>query len=110
LIAYSFWPGLELSWYIWHERAFARQLAVMSLVALVIFFSSLLSSLSSLHLKYTNPDTNTNFSGSPAAALQSLPHDRSKLDATVIRTINASFDYFIRFKLCVFMLDFTNLS
>jgi len=66
----------------------------MLLVTLIIFLLLLLL-LSSLHLKYTNPDTNTKFSGSPAAALQSLPHDRSKIDATVIRTLNTPFYYFI---------------
>ena len=53
-----------------------RRLCHLSLSS---FFQSLLSSLSCLHLKYTNPDPNANFSGSPAAALQLLLHDMPRL-------------------------------
>ena len=37
-------------------------------LSLSSFFSSLFSLLSPLHLKYTNPDSNAKFSGSPAVA------------------------------------------
>jgi len=76
-------------------------------LSLSSFFPSLLSLLSSCILNTPTRILTQNFQ----VLLQSLPHDQcSKLDATIIRTLNALFDYFIRFKLCVCMLDFTGLS
>ena len=82
-----------------HNRLCQLSLSLSLFSLLSSLLSSLLpSSLSSSHLKFPDPDSNAKFSRSPAAALQLLPHDRSKFDTTICCTLNPSFDWF---KMCV---------
>ena len=86
-VSHSFWPVFELSWYNRRE-----QQPVMSLVAfLIAFFVALVVAFFVALLfvsQYPQVDYKAHLSRSPAAGLQSLPHDRFKLDATVSRTFN----------------------